>query len=517
MRLIHTTTREICQFPANRIPPYAILSHTWDDTEPSFQDVSKSGIVEGSKIDKCCVQAALDGWQYVWIDNCCINKENSAELSEAINSMFSWYKNSAICYVYIKDVCYQNKRDFSTARWFERGWTLQELLAPPAIIFFDRKWIELGTKWSLREELTHAARISEEHLWDPTSASVAARMSWASWRKTSLPEDRAYSLMGLFDVNMPLIYGEGEKAFMRLQEQIIQDRPDDSIFAWECGTFQGGGILAKSPELFEKSGDVILVRPSTVKRAPYSMTNQGLAIEVVCKTETLGETSRSPEDPQIEYGNLQLNCTRVSEQEKCLAVFLMRLGEVFIRTSLQFVDKRPLEGLKTVHIMKHLDLEKRLFANKKKNQRFAVRFRPAFERRFQSTFMTVELTVHGNKLLGRPELRRIGQSTLVIAEAQTVFLTCTDTYHGHEALGVVIWPEHEIPYVYTFVIEDVTKAIEALQQRAMQIVSHHDRGRIVPAPDKFLESLPSGTKISVALKRANIEDDVYNLVMLDHE
>lgn len=177
MRLIHTTTKEICQFPANRIPPYAILSHTWDDIESSFQDVSKSGIVEGSKIDRCCVQGVLDGWQYVWIDTCCINKETSAELSEAIHSMFNWYKNSTICYVFLEDVCYRNKRDFSIARWFEGGWTLQELLVPPSIIFFDREWIELGTKWSLREELTRATKISEEHLWDPAGASVAARMS----------------------------------------------------------------------------------------------------------------------------------------------------------------------------------------------------------------------------------------------------------------------------------------------------------------------------------------------------
>ena len=179
----------VAPFPANKIPPYAILSHTWDNIKPSFQDVSRSGIAGGSKIDKCCVQAKLDGWEYVWIDTCCINKESNAELSEAINSMFNWYKQSGVCYVYLNDVCLQNKSGMSQARWSERGWTLQELLAPSAIIFFDKNWLELGTKWTLREEITLATRISKEYLWDQRFASVAAKKSWASRRTTSLLED----------------------------------------------------------------------------------------------------------------------------------------------------------------------------------------------------------------------------------------------------------------------------------------------------------------------------------------
>ena len=518
MRLIHTTTREICQFPANRIPPYAILSHTWDDTEPSFQDVSRSGVVEGSKIDKCCIQAVLDGWQYVWIDNCCINKESSTELSEAINSMFKWYKESAICYIYMKDVYHQNRFDFSTARWFERGWTLQELLAPSAIMFFDREWIEIGTKWRLREELTRATRISEKHLWDPTGASIAVGMSWASRRKTTLPEDRAYSMMGLFDVNMPLIYGEGEVAFMRLQEQIVQNIPDDSIFAWNSGRFEGGGILAKSPNLFEEPGDIVPVRPRAVQRAPYSITNQGLAIEVACRTPLFDESKKSPEASQIEFGILQLNCRRHSEPDKCLAIKLVKIGDVFFRNEELFVvDKRPLESLKTVYIMKHFDIEKNILADQKNTQRFAVRLRPAFARRFQWTLMSVELTVDGPKLLGRIKSRKIDQSTLVIEDVQTVFLTCTERYHGDEALGVVIWPQYEIPYIDTFVINDITKATEALRQRTMHIMSQYQTGRRVPAPDIYSEILSSGTRISVELRRANIDNDVYNLVLLDIE
>ena len=294
MRLIHTSTRKLHQFPANKIPPYVILSHTWDDTEPSFQDVSTLGTAQGSKIDMCCARAALDGWEYVWIDTCCINKDSSAELSEAINTMFNWYKKSAICYVYLSDIGKNGKPDLSAARWFERGWTLQELLAPPSIIFFDREWSKLGTKWSLREKIIRATRISEEHLWDPTSASVAAKMSWASKRMTLLPEDRAYSLTGLFGVNMPLIYGEREKAFMRLKEQIIEEMADESIFVWRDERFQLGGIFTTSPDAFEESEDVVLINPKFFRRRAYSVTDLGFAIEAACKTMPLVESIDNP-------------------------------------------------------------------------------------------------------------------------------------------------------------------------------------------------------------------------------
>lgn len=209
--------------------------------------------------------------------------------------------------------------------------------------------------------------------------------------------------MGLFDVNMPLIYGEGEKAFMRLQEQIIRDKPDDSIFAWSCGGFQSVNILAQSPDLFKKSGDVIRIRPRAVKRAPYSMTNLGLAIEVACKTFSFpfDGPRRSPEVPEMESAILQLNCRRLSEPETCLAINLVRLGGFYVRQDLNVVDKRPLEGLKTVYIMTRFLEEVYDFATQKKNQRFAVRFCPGFERRFQSTFMSVELTISSNKLLGQ--------------------------------------------------------------------------------------------------------------------
>ena len=523
MRLIHTSTRRLHEFPANKIPPYAILSHTWDDTEPSFQDVRTLGTAHGSKIDKCCARAASDGWEYFWIDTCCINKESSAELSEAINSMLNWYKKSAICYIYLSDICKDAESDISAARWFGRGWTLQELLAPPFIIFSDKEWSELGTKWGLREKITCATRILEKHLWDPTSASVAAKMSWASKRRTSLPEDRAYSLMGLFGVNMPLLYGEGENAFMRLQEQVIKETADDSIFAWRDGRFPLGGILAKSPDAFEKSEDVVAILPKFFARRPYYMTNLGFAIEAACDTKPLREymDDHWPDEArQIECAIFPLNCTRLSERDKCFAIDLAKIGDFFFRhlpENLHTEEKSPLEGFKTIYVSKASGMEKWGLPDQSKNHRLAVRFCTFFSARFLASMLSVPPTVGRFKLLGGQKFRWISPSTIMIDKARVVFMIFKDKRHSGEGFGVLVWPGNEIPYLDVFAIKDIRNSTEALQQRFAQVNSCFRGGARVPMPDHFLESLPSGTKVSVALTRANIEHEIHNLLVLDLE
>ncbi|KAK3301726.1 heterokaryon incompatibility protein-domain-containing protein [Chaetomium strumarium] len=245
MRLLKTRDLEFEEFANDEHrPPYAILSHTWGPDEVTFahrvgrQDPAKAGY---AKIHGCCKIAESEGFQYVWIDSCCIDKSSSAELSEAINSMFQWYRDAAICYAYLSDVRVLEDPAgempaFSASRWFTRGWTLQELLAPTELVFFASDWTEIGTKSSLARTVSRITRIDEKILkgGDWSGYSVAQKMSWAAGRQTTRPEDEAYCLMGLFDVNMPLLYGEGRKAFLRLQQEILRVSEDQSMFAWSC-------------------------------------------------------------------------------------------------------------------------------------------------------------------------------------------------------------------------------------------------------------------------------------------
>ncbi|KAH8660872.1 hypothetical protein BGZ60DRAFT_456220 [Tricladium varicosporioides] len=222
----------------SNIPDYAILSHTWgeDDQEVTFKD-----LVEGSgtfkigykKIQFCGEQAARDGLQYIWVDTCCIDKTDAVELQKAINSMFRWYKNAVKCYVYLPDVSIPDDEEnnsslnfepaLRTARWFTRGWTLQELLAPPSVEFFAANYRKIGDRISLEPVIYEITGIPVRALqnYDPTKFSVEERVSWIAKRETRHEEDMAYSLLGIFAIFLPLIYGEGrENAFRRLREEV---------------------------------------------------------------------------------------------------------------------------------------------------------------------------------------------------------------------------------------------------------------------------------------------------------
>ncbi|PPQ78709.1 hypothetical protein CVT26_005557 [Gymnopilus dilepis] len=291
MRLINANTLEMETFP-KEVPVYAILSHTWGDEEITFQEMIARNaqpvieLKEGfAKIRKTCEQAVLDGFSFVWIDTCCIDKTSSSELSEAINSMFKWYREAEVCYAYLVDVsASQNAFDFESqfrrCRWFTRGWTLQELLAPLSVVFYDKDWVEIGTKASLRGVITEVTNISKQVLLanHGGEVSIAERMLWAVNRETTRIEDIAYCLLGLFGINMPILYGEGENAFARLQKEIIATSDDHTIFAW-LGPGQTAGLLAKSPADFANS----LYLSRTVaenKRFPFNITNVGLSIEL---------------------------------------------------------------------------------------------------------------------------------------------------------------------------------------------------------------------------------------------
>ncbi|PMD49653.1 uncharacterized protein K444DRAFT_487037, partial [Hyaloscypha bicolor E] len=177
-------------------------------------------------------QAARDGLQYFWVDTCYINKSRDSELTEAINSMFRWYREAAICYVYLADVWTKEQPDpsskpweaaFRNSRWFTRGWTLQELLAPPVVEFFSSNGNRLGDKQLLEEQLFQITGIPVLALRGrrPLSDfSFDERVLWARNRNTKREEDLAYSMLGIFDISIPVIYGEEkEKAFRRLTRE----------------------------------------------------------------------------------------------------------------------------------------------------------------------------------------------------------------------------------------------------------------------------------------------------------
>lgn len=197
MYLLNTTTYAIQDFFPGSIPPYAILSHTWNASEISFQDMKKrlwqsSQTQAFSKIRSSCIQARQDGYAWIWNDTVCIDKKSSAELSEAINSMFQWYQDAAICYVYLQDVPGSDNlarqgtpvaEAISKSKWFTRGWTLQELIAPGAITFFDVDWAPLGTKQDLMQILLSITKIPQHVLWNARSLSstpAGERISWSS-------------------------------------------------------------------------------------------------------------------------------------------------------------------------------------------------------------------------------------------------------------------------------------------------------------------------------------------------
>ncbi|RMZ78367.1 hypothetical protein DV738_g3924, partial [Chaetothyriales sp. CBS 135597] len=238
MRLLHTSTLRVVEINEPN-PNYAILSHTirqWDSHEISFQQIQSPNFrdLKGfNKIRNATTLARVNGFQYLWIDTCNIDKKSSAELSEAINSMYTWYKQAQACYVYLSDMDGEDLNAHN-CRWFSRGWTLQELLAPSTVFFYNRKWKFIGSKASLRKKISERTGIPYSVLlgYGDNDVSIADKMKWAAGRETTRPEDLAYCLMGLFDVNMPIIYGEGKKAFHRLQQEIIRSSSDHTIFAW---------------------------------------------------------------------------------------------------------------------------------------------------------------------------------------------------------------------------------------------------------------------------------------------
>ena len=248
MWLINTETLRREEFTYGNHPSYAILSHTWVHGEEIsfriFQTLEGNTLNQEAKTPSKIIQAAKEalrqGLHYIWIDTCCIDKTSSAELTEAINSQWEWYNASTVCYVYLDDL--DTKPDRSTensilghCRWFGRGWTLLELLAPRKCIFFDMHWRSIGERDELYRTLSDITSIDESYLRGNASimsAPISMRMMWMSQRKTTRHEDMAYCMLGLFGINMPLVYGEGDRAYLRLQWEILKETRDEDVFNW---------------------------------------------------------------------------------------------------------------------------------------------------------------------------------------------------------------------------------------------------------------------------------------------
>lgn len=308
MRLLHTTRITVIEF-IGAPPPYAILSHRWEDEEVTLRDLEngRSQQMKGyEKLQKSCDLASRHGFEYIWIDTCCIDKSSSAELSEAINSMFKWYQDAEICYAFLSDVSTstrapttsrQDLHKITASQWFTRGWTLQELIAPRAVHFYSQQWDFLGSRNAAAEAIQLATGISTRALLgqDLLGISIYQRMRWASTRTTTRPEDMAYCLLGIFDVNIPLLYGEGKKkAFQRLQEEILRKSTDLSLFLWtiprerdQGPDLEFRGLLAEDPSWFsplEFHGFDERLRQSnssitSLQDTAMAITNKGISVQ----------------------------------------------------------------------------------------------------------------------------------------------------------------------------------------------------------------------------------------------
>ncbi|KAJ6439841.1 HET-domain-containing protein [Purpureocillium lavendulum] len=287
MRLLNTSTLQLEVFTGVAVPPYTILSHRWEDEEVTLEDMKTGAAarMKGfAKIESSAHRARSDGCGHIWIDTCCIDKSSSAELSEAINSMFAWYQAAERCIVYLSDV--STLEDLAGSAWFTRGWTLQELIAPRAVVFLNCAWRVLGDKTTLRPQLHAITRVPDAVLLaggnadadaDHYLAAVPAcrKLSWAAGRATTRPEDEAYCLLGLLGVAVPLLYGEGSaRAFRRVQEAYVREHPDDeSVLAWTVEPAEVDAraspywpLLASSPRYFRRSGPYTVPRFKTWRK-----------------------------------------------------------------------------------------------------------------------------------------------------------------------------------------------------------------------------------------------------------
>jgi hypothetical protein len=333
--LLNARTYQFQEFHDN-IPPYVIFSHTWDKDEIRFQDlieITKDEYFQGmwrktlaqprlrmeerrrcSKLFGFLALVARNyseqGW--VWVDSSCIDKSSSAELSESIVSMFRWYQEATVCIAHLSDVT--NKEDFRKARWFTRGWTLQELLAPKDVIFYNQNYSQKWTRNEVQceiESITGIPRALLEGSIDLDNVRAEDVWTWSRDRKTTRPEDLAYCLLGLFGVSMAVIYGEGEKnSFRRLRREILRagkDRQEDTELR--------AAILAKEQEKpqIKNAQPELFWDKSVVLKEDYKENNPALGVYNEKLPKDYGEELRRLQD-----GLLHSNQSTVDAQVRAI-------------------------------------------------------------------------------------------------------------------------------------------------------------------------------------------------------
>ncbi|KAL0934980.1 HET domain-containing protein [Colletotrichum truncatum] len=384
MWLINTKSLALVKVSEPSSTKYAILSHTWEGDEITFQEFRDLEPQEArqkvgyTKIVKTCELAQERGLDFAWVDTCCIDKSNSAELNEAINSMFAWYKNSTVCFVHLSDLktpedhllprllstketglehsfpCSQS--NFGACRWFTRGWTLQELIAPDHVEFFDSQWTQFSQKKDCVDILAEITGISQSVLESSSNLRqipIAVKMSWAAHRETKHVEDRAYSLLGIFDINMPIMYGEGPGAFRRLQEEISKESNDLSLFAWRSplpsseGSQVFRGIFARSPSEFSNCSQMQSPTDGLKPGGNFVLTSKGVRFDAELYQHTKSTYT------------LYLGLTMGGKTPVC--IFLSRMGDMYVRTEpwLLEYDRNvdELEKMFTVHVQKDVSSE----------------------------------------------------------------------------------------------------------------------------------------------------------------
>jgi hypothetical protein len=290
---------------------------------------SRSGYLKVAEFAKI---AAGEGYDYLWVDTCCIDKNSSHELSEAINSMYRYYQNAEVCYVYLEDLRWTTSRkeishNLPRCRWFTRAWTLQELLAPKNIVIYDRNFKARNMMESdILSAMDARTKIPVEVLRKETdikSINVATKMTWAAGREAAHEEDIAYSLLGIFDVNMSLLYGEGTtKAFIRLQREIIATcTADESIFAWHSDSAAVFGLLAESPSQFRSCLGTRRSDTSKISHSPWTYWNAGLKVSLNMRQHKTG--GKAKYDVYLDLVH--------EETGKCPSFVLVSLGGAWVR------------------------------------------------------------------------------------------------------------------------------------------------------------------------------------------